>query len=94
MPSIANDKAKQLGFVGYQDYLKNSFYWHNFKKEYLKEVCAGCHGRRYKGPVKWMEMHHLTYDRLGSEQPEDCVTLCTFCHEQASQLVWSGECPR
>jgi hypothetical protein len=93
MESIANFKAKALGFSGYQDYLKNSFYWHNFKKRFLTDTCAGCLGRRYKGPCKWMEMHHLTYDRLGNELPEDCATLCTFCHEQATRAEWNDECP-
>jgi hypothetical protein len=92
MLSIANCKAQALGYASYSDYLENSFYWHNYKKERLKNICAGCLGYRYKGGLKWLEMHHLTYERLGAELPEDCVTLCTFCHKQASEMVWRGEC--
>lgn len=29
-----------------------------------------------------LHVHHLTYDRLGSEQPNDLVTLCSTCHQR------------
>lgn len=27
-----------------------------------------------------LEVHHLHYDSLGREQPEDLVVLCNVCH--------------
>jgi hypothetical protein len=90
--SVANEKAMELGFHGYLDYLNNSFYWFNLKRQVLKDVCAGCNGRRYTKNIKWMELHHLTYDRLGAELPEDVCTLCSWCHTQVSNMVWKGEC--
>lgn len=36
--------------------------------------CATCRRPRE------LEIHHLTYDRLGCERIEDLVTLCTRCH--------------
>lgn len=30
-----------------------------------------------------LTVHHLTYDRLGSELDEDLVVLCPPCHERA-----------
>lgn len=36
------------------------------------QKCGSWHGRR--------EVHHLTYDRLGDERPEDLIVLCGDCH--------------
>jgi 5-methylcytosine-specific restriction endonuclease McrA len=36
--------------------------------------CEKC-GFRY-----FLEVHHLTYERLGCEQPEDLMALCRTCH--------------
>lgn len=29
-----------------------------------------------------LEVHHLTYDRLGSERMDDLLTLCRICHKK------------
>ena len=86
--SIAETKAYELGFNSYKDYLKNSFYWHSFRQKCIRDTCQACN--EY-GNKRWMHLHHLTYERLGAELPEDVVTLCEFCHEQAHKLVWNGE---
>jgi 5-methylcytosine-specific restriction endonuclease McrA len=39
--------------------------------------CQDCKGKS-GDPV--LEVHHLTYDRLGRERLEDLVTLCQRCH--------------
>lgn len=28
-----------------------------------------------------LEVHHLTYERLGNEEVSDLITLCKYCHE-------------
>jgi 5-methylcytosine-specific restriction endonuclease McrA len=28
-----------------------------------------------------LAVHHLTYERLGSEHPDDLITLCRTCHK-------------
>lgn len=28
-----------------------------------------------------LEVHHLSYERLGHERSDDLITLCMFCHE-------------
>jgi hypothetical protein len=33
----------------------------------------------------WLEVHHLTYDRLGSEIDDDLVALCCYCHEEVTE---------
>lgn len=33
----------------------------------------------------WLEVHHLTYDRLWCERDEDLIALCCYCHEQVTE---------
>lgn len=39
------------------------------------EVCERC------GILPGVQLHHLTYERIGSERPEDLQLLCKACHE-------------
>ncbi|MEM7019159.1 MAG: HNH endonuclease [Pseudomonadota bacterium] len=39
--------------------------------------CRHC-GSRHK-----LQVHHLTYKRLGRELMDDLITLCNACHEKA-----------
>ena len=39
-----------------------------------KYRCSTC------GSVIDLEVHHLTYDRLGDELPQDLTVLCETCH--------------
>lgn len=41
--------------------------------------CAACGNPR-------VELHHLTYDRLGHEDPRDLIPLCDFHHRQAHDI--------
>jgi hypothetical protein len=65
-----------IGFATYAEYLKSA-HWIAFRKIILKRdrKCRGCLGR----PTS---IHHVSYKRLGSEQPEDAVALCHDCHEK------------
>lgn len=53
-------------------------HWNEFR-------CAKCN--RYEseagGPL---ELHHLNYERLGRERPDDTVLLCPECHEKADKV--------
>lgn len=46
--------------------------------------CAGC-------DAPWRpragDLHHLTYDRLGSERFEDLLAMCRDCHEAVHRLL-------
>lgn len=33
------------------------------------------------------EVHHLTYDRLGDEAPDDLEPLCSDCHKAAHEVA-------
>lgn len=61
----------------YRRYLKTS-HWRRFKDRYFKRYryeCVVCHA------TKMLELHHLTYERLGKERLEDCVYCCRKCHQ-------------
>jgi hypothetical protein len=56
--------------------------WYELKRELIEERgddCEEC-GRRLP-----LEMHHLTYERLGYEDPDDLKLLCKECHEDADE---------
>ena len=48
--------------------------------------CAACGG---VFPALEIEVHHLTYQRVGREPLFDLVAVCRGCHEQLTQ--WSRE---
>lgn len=53
-------------------------HWAHLKSNAIKESdghCTGCSQRRNK-----LHLHHLTYERLGHELPEDVTLLCQGCH--------------
>jgi 5-methylcytosine-specific restriction endonuclease McrA len=39
-------------------------------------LCERCH----TWPI--VNVHHLSYDRLGDERPEDLLGVCVKCHEE------------
>lgn len=52
--------------------------WRLKRKEVIAKTagwCSRCHS------AKATQVHHLTYERLGSEEPEDLRALCRSCHE-------------
>lgn len=60
----------------YQAYL-NSSAWKTTRNRALKRSgyqCAKCPARRD------LEVHHLTYERLGLEHDNDVEVLCVLCH--------------
>jgi len=44
-----------------------------------QQQCQEC-GERNR-----LEVHHLTYERLGRERPNDLRVLCDSCHEEADK---------
>lgn len=62
-------------------YLK-SHKWH-MMKESIRErdnyTCSDC-GKNMSNDLYNLHTHHLTYERLGNEHPEDLVLLCADCH--------------
>lgn len=43
-------------------------------------ICESCGISQY---TRRLEAHHLTYERIGAELPEDLTVLCGPCHKRA-----------
>jgi hypothetical protein len=70
--------------VRYAEYIVSDAW--RAKAAFVKETrgrCLVCH-RDWKKKRLWLEVHHLSYDRLGHELPSDLVCLCSTCHKQGS----------
>jgi len=63
----------------YNEYLRSPQWQHIRSKVIRREkgLCQGC------GNAGGMEVHHLTYRRIGRELLCDLVLLCHGCHEVA-----------
>lgn len=68
--------------VKYIEYI-NSKEWKETRKRFLEilgKKCSGC--KREKS----VQLHHLTYVRLGRELLEDVLPLCVRCHKKVHRL--------
>jgi 5-methylcytosine-specific restriction endonuclease McrA len=59
----------------YDDFLKSPE-WAATRAVALKRAGGRC--ERCGAPAR--EVHHLTYERVGAERPEDLQALCAPCH--------------
>lgn len=65
----------------YERYMKSPEW---YEKRQLLLVMADCRCERC-GYRQDLEVHHLTYERLGNELPDDLQVLCVECHEEADE---------
>lgn len=63
----------------YKNYLKSKI-WRDFRATILNERGFNCEICKSK---KNLHIHHLTYERLGSELSSDVMVLCSVCHKKA-----------
>lgn len=66
----------------YDKYIKSA-QWRNISdlmKKLAGHRCANC-----RQVSATLEVHHLTYERFGSERMSDLVVLCKPCHEVADK---------
>lgn len=64
--------------INYDDYIKSNR-WAKKRFERLRIdnfQCAKC------GSAKNLNVHHITYERLGEEEMNDLITLCNRCHQE------------
>lgn len=83
-------KAKNHFTSEYSSYIESSE-WAK-KRELIKQrdgyacwLCS-CGIKALKKEGKWLEVHHLTYARLGHEYSMDLITLCSTCHDELTKL--------
>lgn len=65
----------------YAEYIRSPA-WAEMREARLKFDGRRCVDCREDGTASRLEVHHLTYDRLGHERIEDLVTLCNCCHSR------------
>lgn len=55
-------------------------YWHAFREAVLEKIGKRC---ELCDETDGIELHHLSYARLGGEHAEDVAVLCHTCHDDA-----------
>lgn len=68
--------------MSYSDYLQGE-HWQQTREQKLTEspACQQC------GKGRGLEVHHLTYDRIGHEEMGDLQVLCATCHRRTHDRV-------
>lgn len=64
----------------YADYLRSP-HWRAMREWALERADHRC--EHCGNPAD--DVHHLTYDRVGGELPDDLVALCRRCHDYAHE---------
>jgi len=74
-------KGEPSGAINYNDYI-NSPEWQKKRRSFnsREAVCLSC------GVGGVLDLHHVTYQRLGEEGPDDCVWVCRGCHKNIHRL--------
>lgn len=75
-------KLKALGFKTYPAYLRSE-HWTAFKEAYWKKhkkICFCCKEAA-------SDLHHTTYEFLGSERQKDVKPMCRGCHDTIHKLI-------
>lgn len=68
--------------ITYQEYIK-SHWWAALRKRIFKKRGRKC---EVCGATKRLQLHHLTYERMGRERESDLKILCRHCHELTHEL--------
>lgn len=71
------ERVLELRAMPYERYLGTEEWWHR-RRHILHRAEARCEqcGSRSGS----LQVHHLTYERLGYEHDDDLVALCASCH--------------
>ncbi len=77
---------KRMGFKHYANYL-GSLQWKVFCVANKKDACYCCGGKDH------LQVHHITYVRMGHELPTDVVTVCSACHLAIHKIIKEKRAP-
>lgn len=71
-------KPKPIPFINYATYIKSKewFAWRKFMFDWRGKKCQLC-----MRDDKPLHLHHMTYKRLGKEDPRDVLVVCVTCHD-------------
>lgn len=83
-----NARQAELRSLNYREEYLRSPHWRLTRKAALGRAryqCSSC------GATRRLQVHHLTYQRLGRERDEDLRVLCEDCHHQEhEEAKWAG----
>lgn len=66
----------------YEAVLRSEWWTKTVRPKILERAGGRC---EYCGKSAELQVHHLTYKRLGEERPSDVMALCERCHEIADR---------
>lgn len=69
----------------YKEYLQSAL-WHHKREQKLEEVGYKCETCANTMNDCILQVHHLTYARLGNELMSDLQVACIFCHPTQDQI--------
>lgn len=74
----------EISKLTYEEYLQSE-HWKAFssKVKHDRPACEDCHitaSEAYKRDRQGLNVHHLTYENIGKEKPEDVIAVCHYCH--------------
>ena len=73
--------------MAYATYLR-SRHWKELREEFIDEIAfATCFICGNEPPEQYLQLHHIDYSRIGHEEIEDLVLLCTWCHKKLHKRV-------
>lgn len=77
----------------YLAYLKSPR-WQQMRRTLARSASAQCFCCERIPRSGWsLDLHHLTYERLGNELPTDVVPLCRSCHDIVHEMQKPNEPP-
>ena len=72
-----------MAYVNYKEYIQSDK-WVKTRCDailYAEGKCESC------GSDKNLQVHHINYDNLGFEEPDDLIVLCGRCHMKEHDLI-------
>lgn len=70
--------------VEYREYLKSAAWkqrrWDAIQRANMRCQCCGVSMKKVV-----LEVHHVTYERLGNESPQDLLAVCPSCHKKEDE---------
>src|SRR5262249_7450162 len=81
---ISRERLAELRAMDYSEYLQTPE-WQATRKRILKRDRYTCQSCSMTNVI--LNIHHLTYERLGCEDDQDLVTLCEDCHHELHEKV-------
>lgn len=72
-------------FDKYYNYIQSKE-WFQLKIDILEKRGCYCEKCRKKKYPAGLHLHHLTYERLFNEEPQDLMLVCAKCHKKEHDL--------